>query len=495
MANLTKDQVIKIIQNRPPGTSPEGIVAALRQQGHTLEGYDTSITPAQPEPSLFERASGILNSIVNTQRDLSTGFLKGAGKTAVGMGEAGASAMAKIFGDKFSVGQLPNQLRQKLETQGAAQKVGEFSESAAELLTPMGEEAAVAKAGELLKSAPKLRLLAKALTRAELDAAKFGGQELFKSGDTEKAKTSAKVGAVGGAAGELFSGIVTQGFPYIAKKLEQYNLRLTPAQKEKLGSKVDDVVTWLNSNKTVSVGTPQRRYEKVKAIYNDTEKQLQNFLESNNTAKGIKVSKQATIDELQKLKTGLMRDSADAEVIGRQIDNTITNIKTQYRNEAIPIARLNKLKRTTYEGAYNKAGDKVLNWVEHRIGDIYRQSIEGATKGLKIGEKSIGDFNKEYGTIITARKLLKTASTRNQLGLFGKMMSGFLGEQVGASLGGGSTSSKVGGAVAAPVAGAFAGTLARSLLAAGLSDISKLPTQEAEKVVAKLIADLLNQNQ
>lgn len=38
MAYLRKTQVEEIIKNAPPGTTPAGIVAALREQGHTLEG-------------------------------------------------------------------------------------------------------------------------------------------------------------------------------------------------------------------------------------------------------------------------------------------------------------------------------------------------------------------------------------------------------------------------------------------------------------------------
>lgn len=39
MATLTREQVLDIIAKAPPGTSAAGVVAALRQQGHTLEGY------------------------------------------------------------------------------------------------------------------------------------------------------------------------------------------------------------------------------------------------------------------------------------------------------------------------------------------------------------------------------------------------------------------------------------------------------------------------
>lgn len=47
MANLSRDQVKDIIAKAPKGTSPAGIVSALRAQGHQLEGYPVTGPPAQ----------------------------------------------------------------------------------------------------------------------------------------------------------------------------------------------------------------------------------------------------------------------------------------------------------------------------------------------------------------------------------------------------------------------------------------------------------------
>jgi hypothetical protein len=47
MDTLTKDQVRQILANAPPGTSPEGIIAALRET-HQLEGYGTQPTLNAP---------------------------------------------------------------------------------------------------------------------------------------------------------------------------------------------------------------------------------------------------------------------------------------------------------------------------------------------------------------------------------------------------------------------------------------------------------------
>ena len=39
MAYITKQKLIEIINNRPPGTTPEGIIAGLKEKGHQLEDY------------------------------------------------------------------------------------------------------------------------------------------------------------------------------------------------------------------------------------------------------------------------------------------------------------------------------------------------------------------------------------------------------------------------------------------------------------------------
>jgi hypothetical protein len=59
---ITKDKVKEIIQNAPRGTSPAGIVSALRQQGYKLEGYDEAHTQ---EPGMLQSiAQGIAKPVL-----------------------------------------------------------------------------------------------------------------------------------------------------------------------------------------------------------------------------------------------------------------------------------------------------------------------------------------------------------------------------------------------------------------------------------------------
>lgn len=53
MAYLTQQQIKEIIDNRLPGTTPEGIIAGLRQRGHQLEGYQETTPQEKTQKKTF----------------------------------------------------------------------------------------------------------------------------------------------------------------------------------------------------------------------------------------------------------------------------------------------------------------------------------------------------------------------------------------------------------------------------------------------------------
>jgi len=59
MAYLSRDQVKQIIQNAPAGTSPEGLVAELRNKGHQLEGYQLD-SGQEEEPNFLQKIGGFI---------------------------------------------------------------------------------------------------------------------------------------------------------------------------------------------------------------------------------------------------------------------------------------------------------------------------------------------------------------------------------------------------------------------------------------------------
>jgi hypothetical protein len=84
MAYLTKTQVADIVKNAPQGTNPAGVVAALRKNGHELEGFgDTKPKISEPgRPSKLNTASKVFD------------FLFGGGKVGELIGTGIAKALA-----------------------------------------------------------------------------------------------------------------------------------------------------------------------------------------------------------------------------------------------------------------------------------------------------------------------------------------------------------------------------------------------------------------
>jgi hypothetical protein len=271
--------------------------------------------------------------------------------------------------------------------------------------------------------------------------------------------------------------------PEIANALERASLRLTPAVKRDLGEKLNGVTQWLLNNKVI--GNPSQRLDQVTDIYNSMEDKLHNFLKTNNTATGISASRSAIVDDLEGLKT-TFKNSRDYQAVVKQVDDAkqlFTKAGTFVR-EKIPILRLNELKRSTFDGAYNKAGAKVLDDVEHAIGNVFKNHVETATDGLSIEGKSTADFNKEYGTVINARSLLKAAESRDEVGMLGKIISTIVGGGVGNVLGG-PVGAGVGVLTGNQIAPLVAGTRARSA-AAALANVASKAAPAAQKALLPL---------
>lgn len=245
----------------------------------------------------------------------------------------------------------------------------------------------------------------------------------------------------------------------LANSLEESSLRLTPVQKTNLGSKLQEVVDY--NTKNGITGSPETRYEKITENYDKMENSLQKTLDSN---PNITIPKQSVIDQLESIKNNYANDR-DINAIERQIDDAKSVLDRQPDN--IPLKNINELKRSTYAGAYNNAGVKVLDTVEHDIGDVLRTTMNDTLdkSGVTIDGKSLNDFNKEYGTVITSRKLLKIAQGRPQLGLVGKLTSRVIGGIIGGAVGGGIPGEIAGSLVAPNIAEHIAGTNVKSNIA------------------------------
>jgi hypothetical protein len=220
------------------------------------------------------------------------------------------------------------------------------------------------------------------------------------------------------------------GLTNLAPSLEETSLRLTPVQKVKYASKLADVSDYIS--KEIPLGNPESRFASASNNVNGLESQIQNFL-TNDAGQRV-VTKSDLLNQVEGLKSNFAGER-DALSIDNQIDGFKKLLEAKYGDE-IKVADLNKLKRSTYESAFSQDGTKVSNSVEYQIGDTLRQNIEDATKGLKINGQDIGDFNKDYGTAITAKKLLKVAMGRPQTDFVSRLTMDAAGGLVGSAFGG-----------------------------------------------------------
>lgn len=266
-----------------------------------------------------------------------------------------------------------------------------------------------------------------------------------------------------------FSGI-TGAKDALANKLQESTLKLTPTQKSTLGPKLAEVKDYLSRNNVT--GNPVQRFDKITEIWNNKENSIQEALKGSN----VTASRQVITDALESLKQNFQNDR-DVNSIEKQIDDAISVVKRQ--PEQVPVTNLNELKRSTMKQAFNTAGTKVRDDVEFAIGDALKDSESKAldAAGVKIEGKSFTDFNKEYSTVINARKILKMAQGKSQLGLTGNLASRFVASLVGSAIGG--VPGEVIGALAGPKIGeAVAGTAAKSKVASLLRGTSENGNQQ-----------------
>lgn len=254
--------------------------------------------------------------------------------------------------------------------------------------------------------------------------------------------------------------------PGFARSLEEASLRMTASEKRDMGGKLDGAINYI-VEKGIT-GNPSKRLEKAQALYAQTEDRLQKYLTEE--AKDIKVPREIYITRLEALKSKYA-DDRDSQVIASQIDDAIATFRKNYADSPlIPVDRFNKWKRSVMADAFNKAGLKVRDDVEFAIGNEANEMLKDATKDLMIDGRSFAEFNKEYQNLINARKLLYKAEDKDQVDMFGKLLTsttfggtgGVLGTMAGGPLAG------VAGGTAAWMLGnkivpAIAGTASRSM--------------------------------
>jgi SepF-like predicted cell division protein (DUF552 family) len=92
---LSKDRVKEIIQKAPPGTSPAGIIAGLRQKGYQMEGYPTQEPTQTPEQQADIKSAEEYKPLIPAKT--SEGVFPAVGKTVANL-PSSAWGMVKGLG-------------------------------------------------------------------------------------------------------------------------------------------------------------------------------------------------------------------------------------------------------------------------------------------------------------------------------------------------------------------------------------------------------------
>lgn len=484
--------VQEMIANKEKDDDIQKVVTDFSQK------YADEAETAAPE-EVPEEGGGLLGGAIRAAgkvKDATTGVVRGAAKgiasTVLGGGELvervggaiGNKAFEAVTGKKAPLADekgVVTKAREAIQPKGTAETIGFSGEQLAELFLPVPGAAKAKLAGAAVEKLPVLARAAGMLKAAGGEAANLAARVgLQTGGDPGETAKAAVLGGISVPFGRAIEKMAGVALPKIARKLEEYNLRLTPVQRSNLGAKVGQVSDWLSKNKIT--GNPQQRLDKVTKVYQDTEKVFQDFLAKE--AKDVRVPRQKLLDEIEGLKQNFTNDR-DSLAIDRQIDEIKTLLETKF-DEVIDLSRLNKLKRTTMEGAFNDAGTKVRDDVEFALGDVLKRNIEEAAAGLKVAGKDVADFNREYGTVINARKLLKTAVGRPEIGAIGRIISTLVGASVGGAVAG-PAGGVVGTMIGQNVGKAVAGTAVRSNAASMLQGLSGIPAEKSIGAIMRLI--------
>jgi hypothetical protein len=271
--------------------------------------------------------------------------------------------------------------------------------------------------------------------------------------------------------------------PAFARSLEEVSMRLSSTEKLDLGRKLETAKDFMVKNGIT--GSPDKRLTKVDEIYNTFESKLDSFLKTNNTTKGFWAPREVLIKDLNSIKNQF-RNDRDYLAIKAQVDDAIKGVQTIFTRSKIPVDRLNEYKRSVFNRAFNRAGTKVIDDVEFAIGDKVYDLLKKSLRGATIDDVPLDAFNKEYTAVVTARKILKKASERPELGNWGRFISSLMGAGIGTVTGGGALGAATGAAAGTYLAPSLAGTAVRSNIGKMAETIGSLSPQ-ARKSLGTLL--------
>lgn len=277
----------------------------------------------------------------------------------------------------------------------------------------------------------------------------------------DKFKQTAIGAATGGVAGGVFGVIGKLGEAGLGKlqtALEKKNLKLTPAQATKLGTKLEEIT---DLGTRMPQYTPKARAGFAADLVDEMETHLQDTLQR---AAGVQLQlpKQEVISRLKAIPNAFNSQPATKTQATSMINRIVKTIEGG--PDYIPLSALNDAKRDFAKGTYD-VGGRVKDEISDAIAGMYRESVEqGAGKlGLKIPvppsvkqlypelpeELTVREFNKIFGTILSYRRAIEAAANKSDVGFLNRLLSEVAGGSIGLATGG--PAGAIGGSIAGKV--------------------------------------------
>lgn len=444
-AGVSDDQILDYL-NKTRGYDVQGALKAGASKNQVISYLATTQSP-QPQPEPKEK-KGMVDRVVDF---------------------VGARGIVNQFGSSLARARASDSEDQFIEDPSLKEVVGSAIQTGANLIPGVGAGAKLAT-----------KIGAGAATGLAFDV----GGKLQDDKTVSESLTPGAGTAVGVALPILgrITGLSGLGknLGNLSERLEQTSLRLTPVEKQNLEKQGKDIVKYLADKKIV--GTPETRYAKIDRIYDGMEDQVTKVIENS----GIKYDKSSIIEKIKMLPEKFSDDPAGYGEAVRQVNAVIKFLQSKAKDQ-IDAGTINAYKRKLFKRSYSKNNTDVTNEALHAVASLLKGELDSSIKPLQ-------KLNEEYSKIITARKILFKAQTRNQLGLTGKLVSagagGIIGSMVGGPIGGAA------GSIIGPTIGeTVAGTAARSVTGAAaktLGDlVSKLPTDKAGNVSKKALMNLI----
>lgn len=276
-------------------------------------------------------------------------------------------------------------------------------------------------------------------------------------------------------------GEVASKIPDITKMLLKSTFRFTDAQTAEYARRgLDKVYKTIKDFKLY--GDKTKRVD----LTNKWLSTFENALQSTFTTNPTKISKSQLIADLEQLKTKFVGERPIIKM-EEQVDSAIEAVK-RLPGEDVDTQLVNKLKRSTFDNAYNNAGDKVLDDVEHLIGDVIKKRIidDHGDIGIKTPagvEIPLKDFNELfYSPMVETKKIFKIAEKRSELS---KVQARLLGAAIGQFLVGGAPGIIM-GSISSPLVEQIPFTAIVSRAAGPVGKVTEA-TKSAAKEVGKYV--------